>query len=33
MSGDEASQAWTSFLSKGRRRRWPWFIVDSVFAP
>ena len=25
--------AWTAFLSRGRRRHWPWLVVNALVAP
>jgi hypothetical protein len=33
LSADDVAAAWSAFLARGRRRHWPWFIVNTLIAP
>jgi Mitochondrial K+-H+ exchange-related len=33
MTSDEVVASWSAFLAGGRRRHWPWFLVDLLVAP
>jgi hypothetical protein len=33
MDGTAAEAAWRAFVARGRRRHWPWFVVDALVSP
>jgi hypothetical protein len=33
MTPGEVAAAWSAFLARGRRRHWPWLVVNALVAP
>jgi Mitochondrial K+-H+ exchange-related len=33
MTDDDVYAAWTTFLRRGRKRHWLWFVVNAVISP